>query len=894
MRHNELFPPTEDDWESTNDLRMLRRILQESEPEETTRRSTLTLIFTGILFFAIGYTTHYALNASQTPAPTQIAENTTQPEFTAPAETSATLPEPSDNAATKAAVEEPSSDQPAAPVEEETSATPPQPSSNDGATAVAAVTGPPASMATRALDGGLWAARHVFISVPGPELSPEWTDFLAEAKPGGVILREENLQGLSQTERLTSDIKAAVGLGRERSDLPLIAVSQEGGAMNLLEVEYAPTAAALGQEGDTVYAANIGRYYGEAARARGIGIVLAPVLDVYVPGTAYKDMTARSFGQDQGRVASMGLALAAGLRDGGVVPVVKHFPGYGATTRPRGDGPPVIDEDLGALAQLMYPFNEAVAREVPGIVVGHIAVPKLDEQAPSRPASLSPVLVQAILRDRWQYDGVILADDVTRPELAMDYDVPEAVVAALAAGCDAVLVFDADIETLRAAYRAVEDAVAGGTISRDALRDSKRRLDRWRELLRVPGSFPVSPLPPPPFQVAKAQPTESSPLSNVLELGTEEPVIGFDVDKQPEDGDKTAAADDESESNAIPEEPLADKTGATSTFEEEQAETSIPEKEPDSETESSAETQDAAPLPESSQPEAATPQTDEHETVAADDDVDEPSTASPADPEVAGAESPETGQESPGADRQQVATNTPAQSEPAAQDPLAKSRRVVSRSRPFETTIAKYVVRPGDSLASIAERFEVSEADIRNWNSLQSSILRLGDELVIHETVETKPEPETQESTDPDAPQPIAPGAESGLGDDPQQVARSDSKPDSQNEIEELVHKVQWGETLTSIAGQYGVALRDLVVWNSLRDSRLIEGQELKVRLTPAEKELLDKPGLAHVVQSGETLTNIAEQYGTTPESLLSLNNLTDPNHIRVGQRLRVTHTAPE
>src|SRR5690606_30411202 len=121
-----------------------------------------------------------------------------------------------------------------------------------------------------------------------------------------------------------------------------------------------------------------------------------------------------------------------------------------------------------------YPFAQAVVAGVPGMLVGHIAVPRLDEAHPQRPASLSPILVREFLRNRWAFKGVILSDDIALAAAATGGDVGKAAVLALAAGCDALILADPAPERIRGVCDAIETAVNDGTLSLENLNESKR------------------------------------------------------------------------------------------------------------------------------------------------------------------------------------------------------------------------------------------------------------------------------------------------------------------------------------------------------------------------------------------------------------------------------------
>ena len=336
----------------------------------------------------------------------------------------------------------------------------------------------------------VWPARHLFVAVNGATLDDETRALLAQLKPGGIVLLDDNIENRNQTIQLVTSIKEAVGLGTELHDLPLIAVAQEGGVLNRLNLEFAPGAPELAAQGDLGAAGETGRQFALSCRDRGIGILLAPVLDVVLPG-APEIIAARSFGENREVVEAMGLAFADGAMQAGVAPIVKHYPGHGATATQTPSGLAVIElEQSEELARILFPFAQAVLAGVPGMMVGHIAVPWLDEDHPERPASLSPLLVREYLRNRWNFNGVVLSDDIAVAAAATEEDIERTAVLALAAGSDALIVGDPSPEAIRGICAAIDAAVADGELSSDQLNASKRRLDALQAWLQAPTGLP--------------------------------------------------------------------------------------------------------------------------------------------------------------------------------------------------------------------------------------------------------------------------------------------------------------------------------------------------------------------------------------------------------------------
>lgn len=367
--------------------------------------------------------------------------------------------------------------------------------------------------------GDVWPARHLFLTVKGTSLTGRERASLDEMKPGGILLRAPNCQNETQTTSLVTAIKGAVGFGTGIADLPLVAVSQEGGDLNILNLEDAPSAADLGAARDQAAARKVGRTTAEACRSRGIGVIFAPVLDVVEPDAGL-GMATRSFSKSYREVAAMGLAFADGAMAGGAIPVAKHYPGIGSIKKNPSDGLPVLGKDLEGMV-IMYPFMVAAERGIPGIMVGHVAVPALDEaDVPARPASLSSRLVRRNIRVKWGFDGVIVTDDLAVAAVTGSRTLEQGAVDALAAGCDAMVLVGSDTDRVRTVCRAIEKAVSDGKLEREQLAESKRRLDAWQAWLRKPGRLKGAlPRLPPKMPVPPAPPPDTEPVTYTIQQG---------------------------------------------------------------------------------------------------------------------------------------------------------------------------------------------------------------------------------------------------------------------------------------------------------------------------------------------------------------------------------------
>jgi beta-N-acetylhexosaminidase len=284
---------------------------------------------------------------------------------------------------------------------------------------------------------------------------------------GGLILLGSSAPASLKTQ-LADLVATAPG-----QTVPLVMVDEEGGAVQRLAnlVGEVPSARTLGATlgAPAIYSLAVG--LGHRLKALGVTMDLAPVLDAdggVGPNSTDADGT-RSFSASPAIAAADGLAFAKGLRAGGVIPVVKHFPGLGgatgntdlvlASTRPW-----TVLQRAG-----LVPFADAVGAGLPAVMVANAAVPGLS----TLPASLSPRVITTELRGALGFHGLVLTDSLSAVSISgRGYDLKSAAVAALAAGADLVL-FNAAAATTASVTTSIEQAIvaalATGALSRARL-----------------------------------------------------------------------------------------------------------------------------------------------------------------------------------------------------------------------------------------------------------------------------------------------------------------------------------------------------------------------------------------------------------------------------------------
>lgn len=304
----------------------------------------------------------------------------------------------------------------------------------------------------------------------GYEVDENLSALITEDKIGGAILFSRNISDAEQLCGLTNEIKRTAGDG-----IPLlIGMDEEGGAVTRLpdDVLSMPAAYTLAQSGDKDTCYNAGKQIAAQLKGFGLDTGFCPDLDIW----SNPDNTVignRAFGTDPASVVTYGLASMNGVRDGGAIPVVKHFPGHGDTDADSHYSLPVVTKTKQELyEEELIPFQKAIEQNVPAIMVTHLQCTQLDA---TYPASLSKTIVQGLLRDEMGFDGVVVTDDMTMGAIVENYSLGKACVRAVNAGCDMLLVCH-EYENVDEALTALRDAVRSGEISMDRLDQAVMRI----------------------------------------------------------------------------------------------------------------------------------------------------------------------------------------------------------------------------------------------------------------------------------------------------------------------------------------------------------------------------------------------------------------------------------
>ena len=332
----------------------------------------------------------------------------------------------------------------------------------------------------------------LLVGFRGTEVDEPTAQMLRDIQPGGVILFDRdgpsggelprNIADRAQLQALTAQLQA-------QAEIPyFIAIDAEGGYVNRLKEKYGftlkvPTAEKLGLRPVSETAAIAGQLADEM-REMGLNWNLAPVVDVKVnPESPAIGAIERSFSADPSVVAAHAQAFSAGMRQRQVIPTLKHFPGHGSAAGDTHLG--VTDVTATYQRDLeLAPYRELIdGGYADALMTAHIVNRNLD--AAARPATLSPAIIDVLLRQELGFAGLVVSDDMQMGAIVAQYGPAEAAVAAAQAGVDVILLANQqgayDLQRVYAVRDALLQAVAAGVIPEQRIYRSADRILALKE-----------------------------------------------------------------------------------------------------------------------------------------------------------------------------------------------------------------------------------------------------------------------------------------------------------------------------------------------------------------------------------------------------------------------------
>jgi len=274
------------------------------------------------------------------------------------------------------------------------------------------------------------------VDVLGPVLTDEDCERIRHPAAGAVILFARNYANPDQLAAITADIE------RQREPALPVCVDHEGGRVQRFKEGFTaiPPMRTLGRQWDRdrekgrSLATSIGYIIASELGAHGVDFSFAPVLDLDYGGSSVIGDRALHF--DPSAVGALGACLVKGLAQGGVGAVGKHFPGHGYAEADSHVAVPRDERTFKEIARKdIVPYKTVIEAGLAGVMPAHVIYPQVDAE----PAGYSKHWLQQVLRGQLGFGGIIFSDDLSMEGAAVAGGPPERARAAIAAGCDMVL-----------------------------------------------------------------------------------------------------------------------------------------------------------------------------------------------------------------------------------------------------------------------------------------------------------------------------------------------------------------------------------------------------------------------------------------------------------------------
>ncbi|MCU0238256.1 MAG: hypothetical protein MUC29_02360 [Pyrinomonadaceae bacterium] len=329
-----------------------------------------------------------------------------------------------------------------------------------------------------------------FIGLPSVELDDATKQLLREIQVGGVCLFQRNCREAKQVRQLLDDVRDFLGTN------PILSLDQEGGLVDRLRriIEPMPAASLLKNAEDAKKLAEI---TAEVVSILGFNTNFAPVVDV-VDDERRKfqnGLQSRTFGNNKEDVVEFATEYLSTLQENNILGCIKHFPGLGATEIDSHDDLPSVKLSETEFYEIdQFPYRQLLKTDlIKSVMVAHNSFPNLDLQEYDQngkllPSSLSFNFITKLLRQKLNFQGLIVTDDMEMGAILKNYGIGKACIMGIKAGEDMLLIC-ANPETIREGYQAVLQAVKSGEISETRIEESLQRISHFKNLMQLPKEF---------------------------------------------------------------------------------------------------------------------------------------------------------------------------------------------------------------------------------------------------------------------------------------------------------------------------------------------------------------------------------------------------------------------
>lgn len=310
----------------------------------------------------------------------------------------------------------------------------------------------------------------IVVGFPSKQVDEHMTKMINDYHVGGVILYDRNMESPRQVAQLTNELQEMALQTKHKLPL-LFSIDQEGGSIVRMKqhVTPIPSQQALGLQDDEKVVYDTAYRTGQELSAMGIHVNFAPVLDL-------SENDSRSFGTDPNKVSIYGQQVIKGLVDSGMVATLKHFPGHGrSNVDPHVETSSVQANQLDLENNDIFPFKKAIDEmdhQNFFVMVTHIKYPAYDQE---NPASISPVIIEELLRKKLGYKGIVVTDDLEMGAVNKYFTYEDLGYKAVESGADLLLVCHT-LENQQKVFNGILEAVETKKLKEERIDEAVKRI----------------------------------------------------------------------------------------------------------------------------------------------------------------------------------------------------------------------------------------------------------------------------------------------------------------------------------------------------------------------------------------------------------------------------------
>lgn len=311
----------------------------------------------------------------------------------------------------------------------------------------------------------------LIVGFEGTKINEDTTSLIEELKVGGIIFFKRNIENGEQVLELTNGLKS---LNKNNKISLFVSIDEEGGQVSRLPKEYErlPEARKIGDLNNEDTSFKYGELLGLRLNSLGFNLDYAPVMDIN-SNPDNPVIGNRAFGSTPELVSKHGIQIIKGLKSQNIINSIKHFPGHGDTSTDSHINLPIINKTVEEMREFEFiPFARSIEEGVDMVMVAHILFPEIDKKNPS---TMSKQIINGLLREELEFEGVVISDDLTMGAITENYSLEEATLKFFQSGGDIALICHG-VDNPKKVINYIKSSIKSGDISMEDINHKLYRI----------------------------------------------------------------------------------------------------------------------------------------------------------------------------------------------------------------------------------------------------------------------------------------------------------------------------------------------------------------------------------------------------------------------------------